>query len=166
MKPPSLCLLAAFLLPLAALAQNPPATKIRIAILGDSTVQTYTDGGNFCGWGQILAEWAGPDTTVFNEARSGTSSQSFRSLGLWKKAMDHNPQIVFIQFGHNDRSKAPDKGTTPEGEFSENILAYVNETKQAGAIPILVTPPSQRAFSSQDRSSDDDPQGKHDQLPG
>lgn len=148
MKLSSLCFFALILFPFAASAQSPPATEIRIAIVGDSTVQTYTDGGNYCGWGQILTEWAGPDTKVFNEARGGTSSKSFRSLGLWKKALDHKPQIVFIQFGHNDRSKAPDKGTLPEGEFSDNILAFINETKQAGAIPILVTPPCQRSFQA------------------
>lgn len=142
-------LLAVSLASLSAIAQSPPASKTRIAIAGDSTVQTYTDDRGICGWGQILTEWASPDTEVFNEARSGTSSKSFRDLGFWKMVLAHNPQIVFIQFGHNDRSKAPEKGTAPEGEFSANILAFINETKLAGATPVLVTPPTPRTFNAE-----------------
>lgn len=146
MKLPVIFCIAISLMLIAALAQSPRTTKTRVAIVGDSTVQTYKDGGNYCGWGQVLTEWAAPGTEVLNRAVGGTSSKSFRNLGLWKAALEQRPQIVFIQFGHNDRSKAPEKGTAPDGEFSDNILAFINDAKQAGAVPILVTPPSQRAF--------------------
>lgn len=121
----------------------------RIVLVGDSTVSNYSTERPHRGWGQMLSKRAGPGVVVINKAASGTSSKSFQTAGLWEEALAMKPNYVLIQFGHNDRSKNPDKaGTKPEGEYRENLKRFVRETREIGATPIFVTPPVPRAFDA------------------
>jgi lysophospholipase L1-like esterase len=117
-----------------------------VVIVGDSTVATYEKTLPFRGWGQMLQAWAKPGVEVRNHAVSGTSSKSFRDLGLWTKALQDKPAYVFIQFGHNDIGSAPDRHSDPDTTYRQNLRQYIDETRAAGATPILVTPPVRRVY--------------------
>src|SRR5689334_5798246 len=84
---------------------------LRIALIGDSTVASYPkppeDRPTLTGWGQVLGESFDDKVEVLDHARSGRSSKSFLSEGLWMKVLEEKPDYVFIQFGHNDQ---PGKG--------------------------------------------------------
>jgi lysophospholipase L1-like esterase len=110
--------------------------------IGDSTVRNGTkgDGSNGqWGWGAPLADFF--DRTrinVENHALGGTSSRTYRTLGLWKKVVDRlEPgDFVLIQFGHNDRSPVNDNrrargtlaGFGDEAEEIDNLLTGKPET--------------------------------------
>lgn len=125
------------------------AKETIVAIVGDSTVANYNPDQVNRGWGQILSDWAVGGTKVVNLARSGSSSKSFRSRGLWAKALEAKPNVILIQFGHNDRSRDEKVGTQPDGEFRDNLKRYVTEARSIGAKPIFVTPPVPRVFHAE-----------------
>ena len=62
--------------------------------------------------------------------------------------MAEKPNFVLIQFGHNDQpGKGPERETDPKTTYRENLLRYVEEARQAGAQPILVTSLVRRNFT-------------------
>ena len=123
------------------------ARETIVVIVGDSTVASYKPDDVFRGWGHILSDWAADGTKVVNLAKSGASSKSFLSSQLWAKALRAKPNVVLIQFGHNDRAR-DQRGTKPD-EYSENLKRYASEARAIGAEPIFVTPPVPRAFNAQ-----------------
>lgn len=121
---------------------------------GDSTVRDYegiypynplTNGGS---WGQNLQQYF-DGMLVCNQAHSGLTSKCFREDGHWelvKKAL--RPGDVFLfGFGHNDQKR---RNLKPYDQFAANFRAYIMETRQAGAIPILVTPMSRIPGKNED----------------
>jgi len=125
------------------------AKETIIVIVGDSTVASYLKPDDVNrGWGQILSDWSGGETKVINLAKSGASSKSFLSRGLWAKALKAKPNVVLIQFGHNDRARDEARGTKPD-EYAENLRRYVTESRAIGAEPIFVTPPVPRVFNAE-----------------
>ena len=120
----------------------PAEEKIRIVLVGDSTVATGS------GWGDAFAKLLGPKAECFNEARGGRSSKSFRNEGHWQRALDHHPAWLLIQFGHNDMpGKGPARETDPKTTFPENLARYVDEARAIGAQPVLVTSLTRRNFT-------------------
>ncbi len=119
----------------------------KIIFVGDSTVQTYPDNDKTRGWGQILPSYFGPKAVCKNTAMGGRSTKTFISEGRWKKVLDEKPDIIFIQFGHND-SHAKDKpeSTDASTDYKEYLEKYVSEGKEIGAKIILVTPMQRRFF--------------------
>lgn len=125
---------------------------IRILLVGDSTVASYAkppaDRPDMAGWGQMLPEFFNDQVTILNHAASGRSSKSFINEGRWEKALREKPDYVFIQFGHNDApGKGEDRTTDPAGNYRDYLRRYVDETRTAGAIPILVTSVARRTFA-------------------
>jgi lysophospholipase L1-like esterase len=135
-------------------------------LIGDSTVRTgwLGDGENGqWGWGAPIADFF--DRTrinVENRAMGGTSSRSFRTLGLWDKVLKDIKQgdFVIMQFGHNDsgplndkrRARGTIKGAGDETEEIDNVLTgkheivhtygwyikkYITDAKSKGASPIV-----------------------------
>ncbi len=127
----------------------------KIIFVGDSTVQTYKEEEATRGWGQILPEFFGPKVQCVNTAVGGRSTKTFMSEGRWKKVLDAKPDIIFIQFGHND-SHAKDKpeSTDAATDYKKYLEQYVSEGKAAGAEIILVTPMHRRHFSADGRMKD------------
>jgi len=114
---------------------------IKIVLVGDSTVN---DEG---GWGPGFRASFG-HVEVVNLARNGRSSKSFRDEGLWTPALAAKPNFILIQFGHNDGpGKGPDRETSPETTYRENMSRYVDEARAAGAEPVLVTSIVRRNFT-------------------
>jgi len=115
---------------------------VKVVLVGDSTVN---DQG---GWGPGFRESFGPEVEVVNLARNGRSSKSFRDEGAWAPAISAKPVYILIQFGHNDEpGKGPDRETDPRTTYRENMARYVDETRAAGAIPVLVTSIVRRNFT-------------------
>ena len=129
---------------LAKAAENPEPSRVRIVLVGDSTV---TDSA---GWGKAFAELLKPGTECVNRARGGASSKSYYDAGHWKQALAQKPTHVLIQFGHNDQpGKGPERETDPATTYRDNLRRYIDEARAAGAEPILVTSMVRRVFGKE-----------------
>ncbi len=132
-------------------ADDAARKPIKIALIGDSTVSTYTkppaDRPDLTGWGQVFGEFFTDRVTVLNHAASGRSSKSFRKENRWQPVLDAKPDYIFIQFGHNDQKKEGDRYADPETDFRDQMRQYIAEARAAGAMPILVTPVARRTFA-------------------
>jgi lysophospholipase L1-like esterase len=143
-------------------------SKPTVYTIGDSTVKNGKgDGaGGLWGWGDAIIQYF--DTTkvdVENHALGGTSSRTFQTKGLWDKVRNKlKPgDFVLMQFGHNDngplndtlRARGTIKGVGNESEEIDNLITsqhevvhsygwymrkMVRETKEKGAIPVIITP--------------------------
>ncbi|MGV3662969.1 MAG: rhamnogalacturonan acetylesterase [Prosthecobacter sp.] len=133
------------LVPSFATADVPPprpmAKKI-VALAGDSTV---TDAA---GWGAAFAKLLNPATAECkNFAGGGQSTKSFRDSKKWQQVLDAKPNVVLIQFGHNDMpGKGPHRETDPATTYPENLGRYIDEARAIGAEPIIVTSLTRRLF--------------------
>ncbi len=84
-------------------------------VIGDSTVRTGSLGNGAngqWGWGAPVADYFDRRRiNVENHAMGGTSSRTYRSLGLWERVLNKiKPgDYVIMQFGHNDDSPINDK---------------------------------------------------------
>jgi lysophospholipase L1-like esterase len=138
-------IIAALVFPLAAAAKEP-----RIVLAGDSTVATNLkppkDRPTLAGWGQMLGDFL-PGAKVINHARSGASTKSFRTLGLWDKVLAEKGDYVLIQFGHNDQpGKGPDRETDPKTTYRDNLRRFLDEVRAGGGKPVLVTSVARRVY--------------------
>jgi len=127
-----------------------PGTAIRIELVGDSTMsKTFGYGAGFCA--NILAE-----ADCVDMAKGGTSSKTYQEEGIWAKALASKPNVMVIQFGHND---VPTPGhmarETTMAEYTANMRRYVTEARAAGITPVLVTPLSRRFFGPDNRIHSD-----------
>lgn len=128
----------------------PPVTPIsasKIILVGDSTTAVIGGWGpSFCGY--HVTSFA----ACVNLARGGRSSGNYRAEGSWDLALAEmatqgfRKTYVLIQFGHNDQPGKPGRSTDLATEFPANLRRYVEETRAAGAIPILLTPLTRRQF--------------------
>jgi lysophospholipase L1-like esterase len=129
----------------------PPKKKIKVWLIGDSTMSIKeTKAYPETGWGMPFAFFFDSTVQVDNRAKNGRSTKSFIAEGLWQPVVDQIQEgdYVFIQFGHNDEGKEKvGRYTTPQ-EFKQNLLRYVNETRGKKAYPILITPVARRSFDS------------------
>ncbi len=128
--------------PAASELAAPPSTKrIRIVLVGDSTV---TDRS---GWGAGFKQLIDDQIECENFAQGGRSSKSFIEEGHWEKALAGGADYVLIQFGHNDMpGKGPKRETDPNTTYREWMSRYVDESRAAGAVPVLVTSMTRRNF--------------------
>ncbi len=118
-----------------------PKKKIRIVLVGDSTVN---DGG---GWGYGFKQFLTGDVECINTAANGRSSKSFIAEGKWTNALALKGDYYFIQFGHNDEpGKGPERETDPATTYTQNLARYVDEARAVGGKPILVTSLTRRQF--------------------
>ena len=127
-------------------AAKPIAPK-KIILVGDSTTQVNSGwGGSFC------ATHVSAFTACVNLARGGRSTYSYRAEGSWQNALNemkapgYTATYVLIQFGHNDQPGKPGRSTNLETEFPANLRLYVKEAREAGAVPVLLTPLTRRNF--------------------
>jgi pectinesterase len=124
----------------APIAERKPGTSVRIILVGDSTV---TDKA---GWGLAFSKLLKDDVECINTSRGGRSTLSFIAEGSWQKALALKGDWYLIQFGHNDQKlDDPKRGTNLE-TYEKCLRQYVDETRAAGAKPILITPMTRRQF--------------------
>jgi lysophospholipase L1-like esterase len=140
-------ILAVLALAFTVPAHAEPLKPIRVIMVGDSTMT------NKAGYGDGFCAQFKPEVTCFNLARGGRSSKSYRAEGLWDTAVAqirdnaaYSTTYVWIGFGHNDGSSKPERHTDIKTEFPLNMRAYGDDIAAAAAIPIYVTPLTQRWF--------------------
>ncbi len=123
--------------------------QLRLGIIGDSTVCEYPFEHTCRGWGQYIQDYFKDTVQVINLAKSGRSTKTFIKEGLWGKTLETRPDIILIQFGHND-SHAPDRpeSTDAATDFKEYLRLYIDEARAKGGKLILVTPVQRRTYSS------------------
>lgn len=122
-------------------------TQLSLAIIGDSTVCEYPLEHACRGWGQYIQDYFEDTVQVINLAKSGKSTKTFINEGLWAKTLEARPDILLIQFGHND-SHAPDRpeSTDAATDFQDYLRQYIDQARAAGGTPILVTPVQRRTY--------------------
>ncbi|RNA61525.1 rhamnogalacturonan acetylesterase [Chryseobacterium nematophagum] len=126
--------------------------KPTLFLIGDSTManKENPDKNPEHGWGQLLPSFLTTGIEIQNHATNGRSSKSFRTEGRWDKVVRQlkKGDFVIIQFGHNDQ-KVNDstRFTHPYTQYRANLERYVNETREKGAIPILMTSIVRRNFN-------------------
>lgn len=138
-------------------------------LVGDSTMADYRKHPRYgesdnpiTGWGQVFQPFMGGEyldaikdflnadkVIVDDRAVGGRTTRSFFEEGKWRDVYNsiQPGDFVFIQFGHNDAGiripeKYADRGY-PEFVhlgYKEYLRFYVSETREKGAIPILLTP--------------------------
>lgn len=129
--------------PLVSAVSVRPATRPLVAYLaGDSTVCDQPVAP-YTGWGQMITTAVGPGAVVANYADSGESSGSFlanRALFPTMLSKVKAGDLVFIQFGHNDKQ-------TTASAYRSNLTSMISQVRGKGGVPVLVTPPVRRLFS-------------------
>ncbi|MFP5307600.1 MAG: rhamnogalacturonan acetylesterase [Gammaproteobacteria bacterium] len=125
----------------------PKLEPYKIILVGDSTTAVGSGwGGAFCAH---HVEWK---IACLNLARGARSTRSYRAEGSWDVALSemkvpgYKATYVLIQMGHNDQSPKPERWTEQTTEFPDNLRRFVRETRDAGAVPVLITPLSRREF--------------------
>lgn len=135
---------------------------VTIYLIGDSTVADYTlyedyktDRYPVTGWGQVFQPFMrsdslfkvkniikGDSVVVDDRAKGGRSTRTFFQEGRWRKIYEklNEGDVVMMQFGHNDGAKnKPGRYVNIEG-YKEFLRLYVNQTREKGAIPVILTP--------------------------
>ena len=153
MKHLALCILAVFAM-LASTRSAEPA-KLTIAIIGDSTVCDYPPDHACRGWGQFVSGHFKDGVRVVNLAASGRSTKTFIAEGRWKRTLAEKPDVVLIQFGHNDsHGPAKPEATDAATDYRDFLRRYVDESRTANATPIFVTPMYRRTFDADGKLTD------------
>lgn len=159
----------------------PLPSAVKVHTIGDSTMATYASGSPKTGWGQVLQQFFTKDVKVTNHAISGRSSKSFYQE-KWSsvKSQINEGDYVIIQFAHNDEKangldgdslqayynknginkEADVRATSPNGTYKDYLRKYINETREKGGQPILVSSICRKYFSSDKKSIKRN--GRHD----
>jgi len=131
----------------------PPKKKIKIWMIGDSTMCTYEPSrGPITGWGMPFANFFDSSVSIDNRARGGRSTRTFLGENRWQPIADsiQEGDYVLIQFGHNDEAKEPQYAAryTSVPDYKNNLTKFITETRAKRGIPILITPVTRMKFDS------------------
>ncbi|WP_119791734.1 rhamnogalacturonan acetylesterase [Flavobacterium anhuiense] len=128
------------------------AQKTSLYCIGDSTMANKKDPEKNPehGWAQVLQPFFNENVTVINKAVNGRSTRSFINEKRWDSIYSKlkKGDYVFIEFGHNDQ-KIEDSAryTNPHTAYRYNLIRFVKESREKGAIPVLLTSISRRNFN-------------------
>lgn len=137
--------------------------EVVIYLIGDSTVADYSLEEGYMekrfplvGWGQMFHAFFAPDSLpqlrhligkthavrIDDRAKGGRSTRTFFQEGRWREVYDrlNKGDIVMMQFGHNDGSESHTERYVPIEGYKEFLRLFILQTRQKGAIPILLTP--------------------------
>ena len=125
--------------------------NLRVHLIGDSTCATkeLSKQNPERGWGQLFQPLFDGSVTIRNHAVNGRSTKSFRDEGRWKTVCDglRPGDYVFIQFGHNDQKQSDSTRYASPVQYAANLSRYVAETRERGAVPVLLTSIVRRRFT-------------------
>jgi lysophospholipase L1-like esterase len=133
---------------------NAIAQITTIYTIGDSTManKMNPETNPERGWCQVLQTYFSNKVVVDNRAVNGRSTRSFINEKRWDSIhkMLKKGDYVFIQFGHND-AKVTDsvRYTNPHTAYRYNIIRFVTEAREKGAIPVLFSSIVRRKFNEQ-----------------
>lgn len=128
------------------------AQKTTLYTIGDSTMANKKDSDRNPehGWAQVLQPFFKDDIVVVNKAVNGRSTKSFINEKRWDSIYKKlkKGDYVFIEFGHNDE-KIEDsvRYTNPHTAYRYNLIRFVKESREKGAIPVLLTSIARRNFN-------------------
>jgi lysophospholipase L1-like esterase len=125
-----------------------PAAVPTVFLTGDSTVcDQPREPWN--SWGQMLPRFFGPGIAVANHAQSGESIKSSLSARRFEKVFSQmkSNDWLFVQFGHNDMK---DRATNALATYRANLKQIVQQTRERGATPVLVTSMERKAGIERD----------------
>ncbi|HMQ60289.1 MAG TPA: rhamnogalacturonan acetylesterase [Flavilitoribacter sp.] len=142
---------------------KPPVT---VYLIGDSTMADYSLESDYMtrrypitGWGQVfqpflnrenirhIAVIRGDSAFVDDRAKGGRSTRTFFEEGRWSSVYKdlHKNDLVIMQFGHNDAAvNKPERYVNVAG-YKEYLRLYINQTREKGGIPIVLTPVARNA---------------------
>ncbi|EIP98651.1 lysophospholipase L1-like esterase [Opitutaceae bacterium TAV1] len=127
----------------------------KIALVGDSTVCDYPQASRLRGWGQMLPELFDSRVVIHNAARCGMSTRIYPGE-LWASVLEARPDLVLIQFGHNDsHAQGNPESTDAATDYRDNLRRFVREARDAGVQPVLVTPVRRRLFDADGRPTNE-----------
>lgn len=131
---------------ICALEISRTVDAVTVFLAGNSTVVDQDDDP-WASWGQIFPRFLKQGVAVSNQAESGLSLGSFLSSNRLKQVLNMMKpgDYLFIEFGHNDqKEKGPDDGAFKS--YSERMRLFVNEFRNKGGIPVIVSPANRRSF--------------------
>lgn len=160
-----------------------------IYLIGDSTMADYANnydvGKDYLktrfpvtGWGQVFQQFMvadslpkvkgvikGTHAVVDDRARGGRSTRTFFQEGRWRSVYENlkKEDVVIIQFGHNDAAKNKTERYVNIQGYKEFIRLFVTQSRQKGAIPIILTPVA-RNYPWEDGKLED-VHGEYDKAP-
>lgn len=137
---------------LLLVATNCMAQQTTIYAIGDSTMadKKNPDENPEHGWVQVLPQFFNADVKIDNRAVNGRSTRSFINENRWDSIRNYlkKGDYVFIQFGHNDEKiNDPKRYTNPHTSYRNNLIRFVLETREKGAIPVLFSSIVRRNFN-------------------
>lgn len=117
------------------------------AVTGEKFEEVFLERG----WGQLLPTFLNDKAVVVNMARNGRSTRTFIEEGLWTEliAQVRKGDYVVLQFAHNDSSLEKGERFTNPAQFRLNFIAFVDEVRSRGGIPVLCTPVARRKFNAE-----------------
>ena len=132
----------------------PPKKKIKVYLIGDSTMCIYEPNrAPVTGWGMPFATFFDNSVTIDNRARGGRSTRTFLGEDRWQPIADNLQEgdYVLMQFGHNDEAKEPQYAAryTPVPDYKINLIKFITETRSKKAMPVLITPVTRMKFDKQ-----------------
>ena len=128
------------------------AQKTTLYGIGDSTMASKQnpDRNPEHGWMQVLQAFFKDNIKVENKAVNGRSTKSFINEKRWDSIYNQlqKGDYVFIEFGHNDEKiNDSTRYTNPNTTYRYNLIKFVKESREKGAIPILLTSIARRNFN-------------------
>lgn len=128
------------------------AQKTTIYTIGDSTMANKKDPERNPehGWAQVLQPFFKDSFVIENKAVNGRSTKSFINEKRWDSIYKKlkKGDYVFIEFGHNDEKiEDSTRYTNPHTSYRYNLIRFVKESREKGAIPILLTSIARRNFN-------------------
>ena len=128
------------------------AQKTTIYTIGDSTMANKKDPERNPehGWAQVLQPFFKDSFVIENKAVNGRSTKSFINEKRWDSIYKKlkKGDYVFIEFGHNDEKiEDSTRYTNPHTSYRYNLIRFVKESREKGAMPILLTSIARRNFN-------------------
>ena len=128
------------------------AQKTTLYTIGDSTMANKKDPDKNPehGWAQVLQPFFKDNVIVENKAVNGRSTKSFINEKRWDSIYKKlkKGDYVFIEFGHNDEKiEDSTRYTNPHTTYRYNLIRFVKESREKGAIPVLLTSIARRNFN-------------------
>lgn len=133
----------------------PPKKKIKVYLIGDSTMCMYESNRTpLTGWGMSFVHFFDSTVAIDNRARGGRSTRTFISEGRWQPIAENlrEGDYVLIQFGHNDEAKEEryKDRYTPVPDYKTNLIKFITESRAKKAIPVLITPVTRMNFDKEE----------------
>ncbi|OCB75895.1 rhamnogalacturonan acetylesterase [Flavobacterium piscis] len=128
------------------------AQKTAVYCIGDSTMadKKGPERNPEHGWAQVLQPFFNDNIVIINKAVNGRSTKSFINEKRWDSVYNKlkKGDYVFIEFGHNDEKiEDSTRYTNPHTAYRHNLIRFVKESREKGAIPILLTSIARRNFN-------------------